>query len=120
MLRNYIKIAWRNLRKNKLTSFINVLGLTISISICLLISLFVNEEINYDKFEKGYEQIYRAEQIVLNENGTKFWAASPALFKELLPDKFHEVESTTRLLPSPYAFIKVGERNARSLQIGKW
>ncbi len=110
MFKNYIKIAWRNLKKNKLTSFINILGLTVSISICLLIALFVNEEINYDKFEKGYENIYRAEQIVVNDKGTKIWAASPALFKELLTDKFREIESTTRLLPSPYAFIKVGER----------
>lgn len=110
MFKNYLKIAWRNLRKNKLTSFINIFGLTISIGICLLISLFIYEETSYDKFEKGYEQIFRAEQIVVNGSGTKIWAASPALFKDILLDKFSEVESSTRLLASSYAFIKVGDK----------
>jgi putative ABC transport system permease protein len=110
MFKNYIKIAWRNLKKNKLTSYINIFGLTVSISICLLISLFVFEETNYDKFEADHERIYRAEQLVKQGDGIKEWAASPAAFKNLFLDKYQEVEFSTRLLPSPYAFIKVGEK----------
>src|SRR4051812_3692645 len=111
MIKNYLKIAWRSLKKNKLTSFINVFGLTLSISICLLIVLFIYEEVNYDKFEVDNERIYRAEQIVVQGDGVKKeWAASPALFKTAFLDRYEEVESSTRLMPSPYAFIKIGDK----------
>ncbi len=111
MIRNYFKIAWRSLKKNKLTSFINVFGLTLSISICLLIVLFIFEEVNYDKFETDNERIYRAEQIVVQGDGVKKeWAASPALFKSGFLDKYEEVESSSRLMPNAYAFIKIGEK----------
>jgi putative ABC transport system permease protein len=110
MLKNYLKIAWRNLKKSKLTSFINIFGLTISISICLLIALFVYEETNYDKFETDRERIYRAEQWFIQDGVKKFWAASPAPFKNLLLDNDKDIESSTRLFPSPYAFIKIGEK----------
>src|SRR5436190_11366752 len=110
MLRNYFKIAWRNLRKNKLTSFINVFGLTLGVAICLLISLFINTEINYDKFERDHERVYRAEQLVKQGDGIKEWAASPALFKDGFLNNMTEVESSTRLMPSVYVFIKVGDQ----------
>ena len=59
MLRNYFKIAWRNLMKNKTFSFINVLGLTIGLTSFLLIALYVFDELTFDKFHKNADRIYR-------------------------------------------------------------
>src|ERR1700733_4898758 len=59
MLRNYFKIAFRNLWKNKTASFINVLGLTLGLTSCLLIGIYILHELSYDKFEQKGDRITR-------------------------------------------------------------
>ncbi|MEM9833871.1 MAG: ABC transporter permease [Bacteroidota bacterium] len=59
MLRNYLKIAYRNLLKNKVFSLINILGLAIGMAACLLILQYVTFELSYDNFHKKGDQIYR-------------------------------------------------------------
>src|SRR5450432_220554 len=59
MFTNYFKIAWRNLMKNKIFSIINIFGLAIGIAVCLIIILFVHDELSYDKFNKKADQIVR-------------------------------------------------------------
>src|SRR5678816_501199 len=59
MFKNYLKIAWRNLWRNKSFSAINILGLTIGITCTILILLWVQDELNYDKFQANYDSIYK-------------------------------------------------------------
>lgn len=59
MLKNYIKIAWRNLYKNKVFSLIHILGLTIGITVCVMIFVYVLNEFSYDSFHKNGKNIYR-------------------------------------------------------------
>lgn len=59
MFRNYFKIAWRNLIKSKVFSFINIFGLTIGITVCMMIYLFIMSEFNVDTFHKNKERVYR-------------------------------------------------------------
>src|SRR3954453_6070639 len=59
MFKNYIKTAWRNLMKNKVFSFINILGLTIGITVCMMIYLFIMNEFSVDTFHKNKDHIYR-------------------------------------------------------------
>jgi len=59
MLKSFIKIAWRNLRKNKLYTFVNILGLTIGIASCILIGLYVTHELGYDRFNQRADRIAR-------------------------------------------------------------
>ncbi|MFT3934358.1 MAG: ABC transporter permease [Chitinophagaceae bacterium] len=59
MIKNYFKIAWRNLVKHKAYSIINIAGLTIGLAACLLIFLVVTYELGYDHFQKNYNNIYR-------------------------------------------------------------
>jgi putative ABC transport system permease protein len=59
MLKTYFKIAWRNIRKNKLYSFINIAGLTVGIVCCILIGLFISSELSFDKFHKNADRIAR-------------------------------------------------------------
>lgn len=59
MIKNYLKIAWRNIRKQKFYSFINILGLTIGMTCCFLIFMYVRFELSYDSFHKNKDRIYR-------------------------------------------------------------
>src|ERR1700722_9568180 len=59
MLRNYVKIALRNLWRNKVFSLINILGLSIGLAACLLIAAYVQDETHYDRFATRARDIYR-------------------------------------------------------------
>jgi putative ABC transport system permease protein len=63
MLKNYLKIALRTIRKQKGYSFINITGLAIGISCCILILLWVNEEVSYDRFHKSADHLYRVNGV---------------------------------------------------------
>src|SRR5215470_10571429 len=60
MFKNYLKTAFRNLRKNKLYSAINIFGLTVGLAACLLIGVYINHELSYDKFNSNANRIARA------------------------------------------------------------
>ena len=59
MIISFIKIGIRNLIKNKIYSIINILGLAIGLAGCILIGLFVEDELSYDKFHENSDNIYR-------------------------------------------------------------
>jgi len=58
MIKNYFEIAWRNLKRNKLYSFINIGGLSVGIAICMLIMLYVAHEMSFDRFHKNADRIF--------------------------------------------------------------
>src|SRR3982751_2553650 len=98
MLKNYFKIAWRNLLRNKAFSFINILGLSIGIATCFIIMLYVQDELSYDRFNKNADNIAR---IVFhaNLNGGKIdeSVAMPPVAQTMKND-FPEVQDATRIL----------------------
>ena len=59
MIKNYFKIAWRNLKKNRLYALINITGLTIGIASCLLIGVYIRHELSYDRFNANADKIVR-------------------------------------------------------------
>ena len=69
MLRNYIKIALRNILRHKGYSFINIFGLSIGMTACILILLYVQDELSYDKYHENHENIYRVSRKWFNQNG---------------------------------------------------
>ena len=97
MLKNYFKIALRNLVKNKVFSFINIFGLAVGLATCLLIMLYVFDELSYDKHHKNKEQLYR---VATESNGDK-WAGSPAPFAQGLKKDFAEIEQVARFIKFP-------------------
>src|SRR5450432_2841870 len=62
MLKNYFKIAWRNLGKSKVSSFINIGGLAVGMAVALLIGLWIYDELSFDKYHKNYDRIAQAMQ----------------------------------------------------------
>ena len=59
MLQNYLKVAFRTLRKHKGYTFINIVGLAVGLACCLMIALFVRDELSYDRFHDDADRIYR-------------------------------------------------------------
>ena len=98
MLKNYFIIAWRNLRKNKLFSFINILGLSLAIPFSLMSLIQVQNAYELDNFHKDRDRIYRMITIEkpLNAGITKL-ASTPFLLSEKLQE-YPFVEKTTKIV----------------------
>ncbi len=100
MIKNYFKIAWRNLIKNKTHTLINIAGLSIGMAACLLILQFVSFELSYDQFNKDENDIYRVyndryQNGKLIQHGTiTYSAVGPAMKAD-----FPEVSANTRVEP---------------------
>src|SRR6266699_2154511 len=71
MIRNYLKIAFRNLMKYKFISFINLFGLTVGLTCCLLIVAYIFNELSYDKFNEKAERIYRVTRSFNTNDGVQ-------------------------------------------------
>ena len=97
MLQHYFKVSWRNLLRNKSLSFINVFGLSVGLTTCMLIMLYVGDEKSYDRHFKDGDRVFR---IAAEANGEK-WVAQPAPMAAALVEDFPEVEQATRLLRFP-------------------
>src|SRR5579871_4126882 len=69
MFKNYLKTALRNLRRNKVYSFINVAGLSLGLACAMLIMLYVKDEVSYDRFHKNAQQLYRINRKLTRPNG---------------------------------------------------
>lgn len=100
MLKNYFKLAWRNLMKYKFISFINLFGLTIGLTCCLLILTYILNELSYDKYNKNADRIYRVTRTFYDGNGKEMLNLSTVAppFGYYLPTDFPEIEKMTRLL----------------------
>ncbi|MCL4511471.1 MAG: ABC transporter permease [Bacteroidetes bacterium] len=97
MLKNYLKIAFRNILRNKVYSFINIAGLAVGMAACITIFVYVQHEYSYDSFNKKADRIYRInERMNLNGKSIKV-ALSPATLGPFLLDEFPQIESMVRL-----------------------
>ncbi len=107
MIRNYFKIAWRSLQKNKLQTGINLLGLTIGTVCCLSILVYVFAQMGYDDHHEDAEVLYRVQTFIKNPDGQVFNAAtaSPPIAFAMKED-FPEVVEVARLV-----YMGEGEEN---------
>ncbi|MDN3203317.1 ABC transporter permease [Algoriphagus sediminis] len=97
MLKNYLKIAFRNLRNNKIYSTINILGLSLGIAASVLIVVFIADELSYDKFHPQSENQYRVD-FTGKLNGNEFnMAMTGAPIGPAMAEEIPEVESTLRV-----------------------
>lgn len=112
MLRNYLLIAVRNLRKYKTFSFINITGVAVGLACFLLIALYVKDELSYDRYNAQADRIYRVTRTFLSSEGTpslKLAQAAPP-FGPLIKQDFPEVEEMVRTLDNN-ALIRYGEHS---------
>jgi len=97
LFRNYLKIALRNLRRNKLYSFINIGGLAVGLAACILILLYVQYEFSYDRFNKKADRIYRVTEQIDHK-----FAGSPSFIAPVLKSEIPGIQKTARLIPMKY------------------
>ena len=110
MLQNYLKIAFRALWRSKIHSSINVLGLSLGIACCVLIALFVKDELTFDTFHANANRIYRVfVKEDWGENQQFFNTTTPMPMGPALKDNLPEVESFVRLVPIN-TMVKNGEK----------
>ncbi|HSF52477.1 MAG TPA: ABC transporter permease [Algoriphagus sp.] len=100
MFKNYLKIAYRNLIKNRVYTAINIFGLTLGLTCCILIFLQVKDELGYDKFWKDHELVYRVALERIYPDHINLYAIIPDGFAEVFKNEIPEVEDATRLFGS--------------------
>ncbi|MFC0514992.1 ABC transporter permease [Mucilaginibacter angelicae] len=105
MIRNYIKTAFRSLRKNVGFTAINVLGLSVGLATCLLIVLFVADELSYDKYNTKADRIFRLTENVKLNGREGSYAGSGEPFKAALQGNFPEIEKIARIIPTTSLFL---------------
>ena len=113
MIKNYFKIAFRNLLRYKGFSFINIFGLATGMACSLLIFLFVKDETSYDRFHKDSDKIYRVVKDFVNDDGSRLPdATSPPGLSPAMQREIPEVAHATRVFPNWGAnfLIKYGEK----------
>lgn len=98
MFRNFFKVAFRNIIRHKSFSFINIAGLSLGLTACILIGLFVWDEHQYDKSIPDGEQVYRiyASYTTAGETGER--AVAPPMIATTLKNEFPEVQQAARMM----------------------
>lgn len=111
MLKNYLKIAIRQLLRNKGYSIINILGLAVGLACCLLILLYVQDELNYDGFHEKADRIYRVALERKYPGRVSNYAFIPQSYAGTFQSELPEIENTTRLFSFPGSLtLRVGDQ----------
>lgn len=97
MLRNYLKVALRYLMRHKEYTAINIFGLAVGITCCVLIMLFVRSELSYDKFHSKSDRLYRMWQHEKYQGEDFINTVTPLPMAQALQSNFGEIESTCRV-----------------------
>src|ERR1700761_4569093 len=95
MIKNYFKIAWRNIVRHKAYSAINIAGLAIGVTACLLIFVVVQYELSFDKFQPNYKNIYRVVLQQKHEDGATFHEGVPRPMPDALRLDFPQAKFAT-------------------------
>ncbi|MFD2935910.1 ABC transporter permease [Spirosoma flavum] len=113
MFRNYVKIAWRNLRKQRGLTFINIAGLAMGLACCLLIMLYVADELSYDRYNAKADRIYRIHTDVKFGGNDSKSAVSADPIGPMLKQDYPQVEQFVRLHQRGTWLVKrVGSANS--------
>ncbi len=106
MIKNYLKTAFRNLRKHKLYSAINIFGLMIGLAACLLIGVYITHELSYDKFNEKANRIFRIDADFY-VNGNAFRERfSPSQLGPVLVQDYPQVEGYVRFFQQGNIFYQ--------------
>jgi len=100
MLKNYFKIAMRQLSKQKMYAAIKIGGFALSIAACLLIALYIRHELSYDSYYPNAGRIYRMIGEMTDEGVTEKGTSWPAPFGKAIKDEFPQMELVARIMPN--------------------
>jgi ABC-type antimicrobial peptide transport system permease subunit len=113
MGKNYLLVAWRNLQKNKAFSFLNISGLAIGMASAILILLWVQNEVSYDRFHKNKDFIYEAWNRGKMDDKIQCWNTTPQILGLTLKKDYPEVQMMARTVKT-WKVTSVGDRKFSS------
>ncbi|MCP4725771.1 MAG: FtsX-like permease family protein [bacterium] len=98
MLKNYLLIAFRTIRRNKVYSAINIFGLSVGIAACIIVILFVGNEMSFDKFHENLDRLYRVQMKLKLETGAVWdYAEIKSYYFDALIEEMPEIESSAKI-----------------------
>ncbi len=106
MIKSYLKIAYRNLKRNRGYTFINIAGLAVGMACCLLLLQYVAHELSFDRFHEKAERVYRVAWHMPEQD----WAITPLPMGPILEDVFPDVEEVVRYTGTGHVLVERGER----------
>ncbi len=110
MLKSYLTIALRYLKRHKIYSFINISGLAIGMACCVLILLWINDEIRYDRFHEQTENLYRVVNDLNYGPYSQLTKGTAYPLGSAMKEEIPEVRETVRLLPTRKILVAYGEK----------
>jgi putative ABC transport system permease protein len=113
MIKNYLLITLRNFARNRNYTVINILGLSIGISCCLIIFLIVSNDLNFDKFHSKYDRIYRVVVEAQTATGVEYGSTTPYPFTKAFRNDFPDVPLITQMHAQEDVLMKVGTEKTR-------
>ncbi len=111
MLQNYLRVAWRNLLRYKMYSFIKIGGFALGVTACLLIALFIKDELSYDQHYSQVDRIYRLINEDSRPEANEQWTAFQAPIAQVLKSDYPEIEEVGRIIP--YDWYNAGSNQFR-------
>ncbi|MEJ1240817.1 ABC transporter permease [Chryseolinea sp. T2] len=118
MYKSFIIVAWRNFQKSKGYSSINIFGLAIALTACMLIVLYVRHELSFDRFNEKADRIYRVNnEIKFGDNHIDV-AAAGASFASTAKAEFPQIEAVTRIRWAGSLLVNVGDERVRQQNVG--
>ena len=111
MFKNYLKIAWRNLLRNKSFSLLNIVGLSIGLAVTALILIWINFEVGFDRFHEKTDRIYQVNNQYPVEGEIWTWNSTPKIMASVIKNDYPEVEGVSRYFyETPFLFSKDDKR----------
>jgi putative ABC transport system permease protein len=117
MLKNYLKVAWRNVMREKGYAFINIAGLSIGMACCMLILLWVNDERSVDKFHPDLDRIYQVMVHVMYSETINTGAATPGVLAPALKEEVPELEYVASYTWDSEYLFRIGNESFKSTGI---
>ncbi|MEM8998674.1 MAG: ABC transporter permease [Bacteroidota bacterium] len=115
MLKNYLKVAWRNLIRNRSFSALNVLGLSIGLAVTILIVLWINFEVGFDKFHENGSRLYQVYNKYPVDGEIWTWNSTPKIMAKTIKKDYPEVERVSRYFyETPFLFSS-GEKRFKAV-----
>lgn len=108
MIRNYLTVAFRNFLRNRSYSLINILGLSIGLTACIIIFLLISYEVKFDKFHGKYDRIYRVARDIKSASGMEYEGVTPYPFAAAFRNDFPDIPLVTQMHYQSEGYVKIG------------
>lgn len=114
MFKNYLKIAWRNLIRNKSFSLLNITGLAIGLAVTALILIWINFEVGFDRFHEKADRLYQVNNQYPVDGEIWTWNSTPKIMAPVIKKDYPEVEAVSRYFYETPFLFSIGDKRIKS------